>query len=107
MADDVERAVPVRFVDFHRKGCADPVALQKQHHFFDLLLFCPAALDDVHAFGTDTVHLVQPFQGMVDYVEGCKSKMVDDAVGGDGTDAFDQTGAQVFAESLHRRRILQ
>ena len=42
-ADDIDRILPVLFVNAHGQAGADPVTLEEHHDFFDLFLFFPGA----------------------------------------------------------------
>lgn len=87
---NVERAIAVGLVNSHRERRAYPVALQKHHHLFDLLLLSPTALDDCNSLGPHTLYFLQPLRRFLDDLQGVEPKVLDDTLGGHRADALDQ-----------------
>ena len=97
--DDVDRIIAVLLVDLHGQASGHVVALQEQHHLFDLLLFGPGAGDAGHPFAANTQHLMQPLRRLLDDAEGVQFELAHDPVSRDRADPLDQAAAQVFLQA--------
>ena len=81
------------------------VSLQEQHHFFDRLLCRPSGFDLAHALLGDAGNFAQPLNIPFDHIEGFETEMGHDALGGDGTDPFNQAAAQIFLNAGQGGRL--
>ena len=74
------------------------MALQEEHHLFDLLLLGPGARDQVDALAAHAQHLVQPRRLLLDDAQRLQPELAHDALGRDRADALDQPAAQVLLQ---------
>ena len=90
-------------VHFDRPRSAHAVALQKDHHFANLLLLLPGGLHACHALGADAQHVKEAPRFVLDHVQRVYAKPGHDPFGHLGTDPFDQARTQVFFDAFCRR----
>ena len=72
------------------------MALQEEHHLFDLPLLGPGARDQLDAHPADAQHLVQPAWLLLDDAQRLQPEFAHDTLGRHGADALDQAAAQVL-----------
>ena len=99
--DGFERGVAVGFVNLDRQVGADPVAVQEDHDFLDLLLLLPGGGDLPGSVQANAGHFAQAFRRVLDDLKGFFFKVPHNALGHLGTDAFDHARAEV---TLHARQ---
>ncbi len=75
------------------------MALQEEHHLFDLLLLGPGPRDDLDALAAHAQHLVQALRLLLDDAQRVQPELAHDALGRDRTDALDQAAAQVLLQA--------
>ena len=95
----VDALLAVGLVDLGGVGGADTVALEKDHHIFDVELFHPRVVDLLDALGTDAVHLAEPLTVFLDDVESIHAELGNDELGELWTDALDESAAKILLQS--------
>jgi len=100
----LDGVVAVGLEDPHGARGSHAVRMQEHHDVAHGLLLGPAGGDLRHAHLPDAGHLAQPDGFRLDDFEGRLAEGSDDALGELGTDAAHQAGAEIFLDSLRRRR---
>src|SRR5271157_1128 len=104
LLDGGDGAVAVLLEYLHRQQRGDAMALQEDHHLPDLLLARPRLPDLGAALGADPIDLDEALGLGIDDVQRLEPKVLDQALGHDGADAFHHAGAQVLLDTHDRGR---
>ena len=96
---------PVGLEDPHRQRRPDAVAVQEDHDLADHLLLGPCRRDPLGPHGPDAGDLPQPLRGRPDHVEDGVAEGSHQLLGIDRTDAPDEPGAEVLADTVVRGRL--
>src|SRR5579871_187916 len=92
--------VAIRFVDAHRPSSANAVGLQKNHDVAHRFLLMPAFANALDTPRTNSLNFLQKSRTFVNDLQGALAKDSDNLPGIVRPDALDQSGAEVFLDSL-------
>ena len=98
----LDRLVAVGLINPHSAAGADAIGVEENHDLPHDFLFGPGCADRAPPFRADSPHLLQPHGLTVDNVEHTLAKFLNQLLGIDGSDAFDETTCEVFFDSLPR-----
>ena len=104
LLDHLDALIAVCFIDLCRMSRTDIMALQEEHDVLDLFLILPAFPDPFHPDFPDSRNLQQTFRRFLDDNQCVLSELPDNRLGKLRPDALDQSGAQIFFNSINGRR---
>src|SRR6202022_1180603 len=90
------------FVDAHRPGCADAVALQKDHDLANRLLLAPASRDAAETRLANTIHLEQARWSALYHVEDILAERRNQPAGKVRANPLDHPGSKITPDALDR-----
>ena len=102
--DQLNRIGAIGLVDPHRPRGADAITVQEQHDLADDFLLGPAGDDALGTLWADAGHLAQPLRFLLNDLEHRFAKGAHQLFGIDRPDAADHARAEIFLDSLDRRR---
>src|SRR5262249_31680791 len=91
------------FVDPHRQGGADAMAVQENHDLADCLLLGPGGRDASGSYRTDAVYLLQAIRCRLDDIEYLLTKGAQKLLGIARANAADHARGEVLLDGLDRR----
>ena len=89
----------VSLVNLGGVGAAHAIALQEDHDVLDVLLLFPRLGDEVDAFFADSIDFSEPLDILLYNLQRLLPELSHNLLGIYGTDALDETAAQVFLDA--------
>ena len=78
------------------------MCLEKDHDLSDFFLVFPGLFDHMDSFFANAIHFGQLLNLIFDDIERFFAEFGHNPLGHDWADAFDETGAQVLLDAIHR-----
>ena len=104
LGHDLDGVVPIGLEDADRPRRADAIGMEEDHDVADGLLLRPAGGDFPRAEFADAGDFTQLLRARLDYFERRLAEGRDDPFGELGANAAHHAGAEIFLDSLRRRR---
>ena len=77
------------------------MGLQKEHHLANFLLVSPSLADHIYPLFPNALYFSELLDLLFDDLQGLFPEGVDNPLGHDGADAFDEAGPEVFLDAVY------